>query len=619
MRTRDTVYGPCFLTFSNFAFHIHEGDTTAATNSMYADTNEPLLPVTPMSQDEPLLNLPEPLTPIQQQRSIMRSVIAGDDEDSSYEAEQVENYALVFLRLWGRPYAARRKFWTKSWPLSLLLGGLLGLATVGFLGLVHFLLGLWFSNEGGPTKEPAVWLWVTVGGGFLSSLFLALPPAPKLIRTIFHDVHDLKGNVVETLFLVVSSLIALATGAPLGPETAIGALGSGLATFVSKQLKLDRRTEAGLVHSGLVGSLGGLFLSPILGASLVHELSVTGRAPSSLFLDGLIATEIGVPREALPSHMDHDVMELVTLGGTAATSAYVVFQVLAPLVTSVQGEWYNQVIDLGQEGDFHLWHLPAAIIIGSFCGKAGMLAMGLIGMFQWIRSSISNFLQRRLKVPQWVSQVLFCTIAGALHGLLSLWNPLLGGSGMSLMQHVLQQQVTFHDVPWFMATAACKIVSMSLCLGFGMVGGPIFPMLFVGLCLGMTMTPLLPISFAVPCCMCATVGSFLPIPFTLVIYTAFTMSLTVHQVGPVFVATFVAYGVVGGLGTMKNLGEKRMGVTAEPPTSYPSHWQPTAAADDDDDEVFQYEAMEGGGDDDEDDEQMREVRNAVFGGGNTTF
>jgi tetrahydromethanopterin S-methyltransferase subunit F len=41
---------------------------------------------------------------------------------------------------------------------------------------------------------------------------------------------------------------------------------------------MDRRTEAGLVQTGLAGSLGGLLLSPILGVTLLHELSVT-RAP----------------------------------------------------------------------------------------------------------------------------------------------------------------------------------------------------------------------------------------------------------------------------------------------------------------------------------------------------
>lgn len=557
------------------------------------------------SDIDPLLNLSTPLTPIRQEASMLSNSLLIDQQNVSDTAKEAHN-RLILLRVLGRPYASESIFWTRAFPLSLLLGGLLGVCTAGVLGLVQFLLELWFTAADQEVKSHGKWSWlvITAAGGFLSAVVLQFPGAPKvgLIRTMVHDVRDLKGYPLEMYFVVLTSVIGLASGAPLGPELAIGALGSGLAALLAQILQLDRRTEAGLVQSGLAGSLGCLFLSPILGVTLVHELSVAGR-PVDLLLDILTAAEVSVPRDEL-AHVDHDFMEQVTLSGTAATAAYVVMRILLPLI-SPSSQWF-QVMNLGED-DFELWHLAAAIPIGFVCGKLGILAAALISAFRSLRVSVVEVLHSRYKCPKWVGLLLFSTIAGVLHGLLSVWNPLLAGTGMDFAREMLRQEVDFSSVPWFMGSAACKVLSMSLCLGFGLVGGPIFPMAFAGLCVGVATTPLLPASMAIPCCICATVGSFVPIPFTIVFYISFAMSLSVNQIGPVFVATFVAFSLVGGLGTVKHYGEKRLGYVA-PEVDLTMWSQPQDVADD----TFQYEAFDEE-DEDDDDNFTREVRNAVFG------
>ena len=185
---------------------------------------------------------------------------------------------------------------------------------------------------------------------------------------------------------------------------------------------------------------------------------------------------------------------------------------------------------------------------------------------------------------------------------------MLAGSGMQFVSRLVQEDVTASDVPSLLATALGKLVSMSTCIGFGLVGGPIFPMLFVGLCLGMSAVPLLPISLAVPCCMCATVGSVVPIPFTLSIYTTFFMSLSVNQIGPVFVACFVAFSFVGGLGVVKKIWQPRLRDVATEGTL--RQWGHPRGGEDED--IFQYEADEEETDQDEE-ERAQEIRNAVFG------
>jgi H+/Cl- antiporter ClcA len=471
--------------------------------------------------------------------------------------------------------------------------------------LVQVLLAHWFVAPALRSRGEFWWVIITSTGGFLCGLILLFPGAPRYgsIRTSFHDICDLKGCAAETPFVLASSLIAMATGAPLGPELAVSTMGSCLAAVLASCLNVDRRTEAGLVQTGLAGSLGGLLLSPILGVTLAHELSVTGRR-SDLLLDTLTCSEIGIPRDVV-AHRDHDFMEQVTLGGTAATGAYIISRLL---LNHASSEW-GRVMDLGEDV-FEIWHLAAAVPIGLVCGVTGILAIGLIGIFQSIRVSSCRILDEKLKFPPWIGIVVLPTVGGFVHGLLSVWNPALVGSGMRVVFDVLRDDAVATHVPWLVASAGGKLASMSICIGFGLVGGPIFPMIFVGLCLGMAMTPLVPVSLAVPCCMCATVGSFVPIPFTLVFYIAFSMTLSVNQIGPVFVANFVAFTFVGGLGIIKRLGERRLGYVA--PEVDLSHWEQTQGPGGEDEDIFQYEAVDEGLDDDEN-ELVQEVRNAVFG------
>ena len=88
------------------------------------------------------------------------------------------------------------------------------------------------------------------------------------------------------------------------------------------------------------------------------------------------------------------------------------------------------------------------------------------------------------------------------------------------------------------------------------------------------------------------------------------MSLSINQIGPVFVASFVAFGFVGGIGLITRLGEQSLGYVA-PAESLRQLQRPRGEVDHDED-VFQYEAQEEEPDEDEE-ERAREIRNAVFG------
>ena len=326
-------------------------------------------------------------------------------------------------------------------------------------------------------------------------------------------------------------------------------------------IRVDRRSEAALVLTGMTGSIAGLLPSPVLAVLLFHELSITGR-PFDFTLDSLVATETYVPGSSL---QDHDYMEQITLCGAAASVAYIATQLLVPPSLYPWKEPYPL------EGSFAPWHLAVAIPLGLVCGKVGSLALILKSLFGQVRVKTCAWLQEQAKCPPWLSMLIFPTLAGVLHGLLAVANPFLAGTGTSVALRFVQQEEEGQQFGklWLLGTALLKVVSMSMCLGFGLTGGPLFPLGFAGICIGMAMsTSMFPLCLTVPCCICATVGSFVPIPFTLVWLVGSIFDLSPQQMGPPLVSAFVAFTFTGGTGVLKRLGEKRLGVVVPDPRTH---------------------------------------------------
>ena len=106
-------------------------------------------------------------------------------------------------------------------------------------------------------------------------------------------------------------------------------------------------------------------------------------------------------------------------------------------------------------------------------------------------------------------------------------------------------------------------MSMAICLGFGMVGGNIFPCIFAGCCAGLIATnlfPALPVTLTVPCMMAALPAAFAPIPFSLSGIVVTVLVLDGEMAAPVFVATFVAFWTNCGVGVVQAVVERQAGV-----------------------------------------------------------
>jgi H+/Cl- antiporter ClcA len=517
---------------------------------------------------------------------------------------------LQTLKVLGRPFAADISFWYESLPVAVVLGVIVGLSCLFFLWITNAGFYLWFqfpANFSEPTTKTN-WKWhllVTTTGGALAGLLYMIPKAPGLgaVRSFVHNMADLHGNPQETITVVLSGGIALMTGAPLGPEQVLGAIGSGIAAVLARWLRVPRRTEALWIQTALSASLGGFFPCLLVGPVVIHEMSVTSR-PSKITVDAVVAHEV-LPTDTDPTNgdvstaasssvhpEDHDYIEVFILNLVSATLASLVIRWIH--LAAVHSMDLTPV-----PNDFEVWHLAAALPLGVLCAVVGSSVLVLNLVIRGIRQRLSRGMVR-LGAPVWLISILFPTIAGLVHGLLGLYFPYATGTGLSFLRDAWNaaiQKETLLSVSQLSWTAVVRVVGLSVSLGFGLIGGTVIPTLVVGFCMGLALSlsiSSLPLSLVVPCCMAACPVSIFPAPVTAVIAISLLTGCSAEQTGPILIASVVAFTITGGTGVLRRLG----------------NWQLVSNDNDVEDETSGPRLPRGPL---SDDEILQGVRSAIFG------
>ena len=517
------------------------------------------------------------------------------------------------LHLLGRPYAATTAFY-QSLAAAVLLGVGVGLSCLLFLVVARAGLGLWTatvpSSRSFAAAADSSWhLVIATSGGILTGLvYVLLPRAPVIgaVRTVAHSVTDLKATgPLQSLTVVLAGCLALVTGAPVGPEQALGAIGAAWAGALSQFCKVPRRTEAVWMQAALAAALGGLVPVPLLGPTLLHELAVTARS-DRLTVDAVVAAEgpaedtdptTGVvsttaAAESSLQPENHDYIEGFTLLTVAAVTASLAIRWIHP-----GGALF--LSDLQPvSNDFATWHLAAAVPLGIVCGAVGSAVVVLTAVFRRMRQRSSQAMVR-LGAPVWLVSILFPAVAGLVHGLLSAAHPYATGTGLAFFRHAWNaaaQKETLLSVGDLCRTACARVLGLSVSLGFGLIGGSILPTVVVGLCVGLALSlsiSVLPLSLAVPCCVAACPVAFLPAPVTAVITVALIMGCSADQTGPILISSLVAFTITGGTGVLRHIGERQFSASAIEDADGPELVPPDPQSDD--------EILQG-------------VRSAIFGG-----
>jgi H+/Cl- antiporter ClcA len=426
--------------------------------------------------------------------------------------------------MWTNAFARSRSFWVQmAWGVLVSLTAALG--ALLYVAVMNIGITLLWPKAPGPElfSGPVRILVIMTLAGLVVGLIHHFLEAREV--DVFEAVAKggLEPRPVPGAILV--SLATLIGGFSLGPEVPTGMLAGGLATWVSKKKKLAAEAQTTNVVSGVMGAYGGLFTSP--------------------FAVLLMPIELAHPQT--PAFYG-----TVTIAAISGVIGFGIFY-------AAGGEAFSEVIRILDLPAYsvRLWHLPLAIVLGVL---GAVLAL-IFGFCMRTFGKLAAPLNRR--------PILRGAIGGFLLGLLGMALPLtlfLGTAGLEL---VTKKGVEMGLVMVILYVFA-KILATSGALSTGFIGGPIFPLLFVGGTAGTALNiifPDIPLALAVGCMMAAVPGALLPVPLSLAVIVLLITGIPATEAIPVFLAVIVAYGITHGLGLVGHGAAKEQPHAAEASTA----------------------------------------------------
>ncbi|KXS43061.1 MAG: Cl-channel voltage-gated family protein [Methanolobus sp. T82-4] len=397
-----------------------------------------------------------------------------------------------------------REYWLRMF-WGLFLGLISAMGAFIFIGLMNAGQSLILPDLTDWTPFSGSWLMVVImtSIGFLVGLVHHYSSATEL--DVFEAVDEGRMDPKPVPSSLLASLLSLIGGFSLGPEVPTGMLSAGLGTWISDRRKMDTGTTRTNVLSSVSSAYSGLFSSPFAVLLMLFE----SRHQQNLVYYGtlLIAAISGVIGFSL----------FYWLGGDSFS---LLLDLLAP-----------------PSYDLRIWHLAAAVLLGILAVPFGLLF------------PIMNKILSRLVMPLNGQPILRSTVGGLLLGLLSVALPTTVGLGTNEMVTVTQQAAEI-GVFLLIIFALAKLLALSGALSFGFIGGPIFPLLFVGSSVGSAIHlifPQLPLGLALGCMIVAVPASIVPIPVSLAVIGIVIIGISLTNALPVLVAALVAFSVTHGL------------------------------------------------------------------------
>jgi H+/Cl- antiporter ClcA len=409
----------------------------------------------------------------------------------------------------SKPFLKDPIFWQKlGWGALVAL--LAGLGTLIFVVLMNLGLGLVWGWLELSEMEAFSGTWpilvIMTGAGLIVGLIHHFTKAEEV--NVFQAVQ--KGHLdpkpVPASLLV--SLVSLIGGFSVGPEVPSGMMAGGLGTWLSERRKMSDEFKESNVLSGVVSAYGGLFTSP--------------------FAFVLMRLELG--------HMQTPAyFAVTTIATVAATIGFSFFYAVA-------GEEFANLLRLLDLPSYTLeiWHLFVALVL-SVAGAALAIIYGLtLGTV------------KRLVSPLDKRPILRNTGAGFLLGLLGMALPLtmfLGSEGLE----IVTENAAEMGVVLIVVLVFAKILATAGAISTGFIGGPIFPLFFVGGAAGTAVNlifPDIPLGLAVGCTMAALTAAALPAPFMIAIVVLLVTGIPATEAIPIILAAVVAHAITFGLGIL---------------------------------------------------------------------
>ena len=271
--------------------------------------------------------------------------------------------------------------------------------------------------------------------------------------------------------ILLQGFIALWSGASIGPEGTLSFLATGLGTFVSERLRLQKDDVQVLTYSAIAGAFGGFFGSPIVGAVGAVEY--------------MFIKELNLYRHLIP-------------GLIAGAVGYGVY--FAILQTDYLG-----VYSFPDFASLRLIDLGWALLVGVIAGLVGILHKLVFGLLHRVFGRLN-------KRP-----VVLAIIGGLIIGLIGSFLPLTLYSGQNQLLEIVHNPAQF-SIGILLLMMLVKILLTGTSFATGFLGGPIFPLLFIGGTLGQALSGVLtfiPQGVGVLAGMAGAACAFLPLPLTI--------------------------------------------------------------------------------------------------------
>jgi H+/Cl- antiporter ClcA len=401
------------------------------------------------------------------------------------------------------PLVRDRVFWQLV-GTAVGLGLAAGVLSLGFVAVVGFGTDLWWPDDPdyGLLEGEAWWLLVTTGAGLLVGLVRLVTTVPKKATGALAEVATARVDDRTAPQMVLISAISLIGGASLGPFDAGVRSGGAAAEWWSARRGLPEDQRAVNVLSGIAGGVGALVTAPFAAALLNLELgTLDHRAKMRALVPNLVAASMGFA------------VFYVTVG--------------------------SSFLDLYEVGPYELkaWHLAAAVPLGA---AAAVIMIGLVTAASLVRRLVD-------RLP--AHPVLLAAGGGLAFGIAGVVLPLTLLSGKDQLADAIDQMTTL-SAGLLLAVLLVKILTFSVSMATGFIGGPVMPSLFLGGIAGLAvhvLIPDLPLALTLSTMLVAVPGAVVKAPFTMMALAAITVSVGPITVAPAGIAVITAYLLTSGL------------------------------------------------------------------------
>jgi H+/Cl- antiporter ClcA len=404
--------------------------------------------------------------------------------------------------LGGSPTATQaRGFWHLI-GYAVVLGAFGAVAGLVFLGVTGVGSDWYGDPDLGWFDGPVWWIAVAAGAGLVVGILRRVFGTPQKTPGIIDNLQSQHVDSRLVPSIVAISAVSLLGGASLGPEVALGSMGGGAGDVIAKRKNLDDDDAKANTLSGIAGAFGGLFSSPLMAVVLVLEIARPGRK----------------------------------VGGNAFFGSVVSSSVSFGIYFAIAGSLFLGLYEVPPY-DYEDWHLFAGVALGLLAAAIAMLTVAVAAATARVVS--------RLKTPDLLRPVL----GGLVFGLIGVALPLTNFTGSDQLDTALENGGTL-GVGLLVAVLFGKMVTFAVSSATGFIGGPIFPILFIGGITGIIVhevIPDIPLGLTFACMLAAVPGAIVPAPFSMVLLAALLTQVGTIQTAPILIAVATASLAIAGV------------------------------------------------------------------------